>query len=100
MLGESRPMNRIRPLKRLLTSWDPDLGSLPNHSSSSVREEVIEWSVSSANFRFIGVFHTPFCEDGTSGRGGVGTRGRGVAIIGFVGTGGAYSRGVWSFNYN
>lgn len=82
-------MKRIRPLNRRLTSWDPDFGSLPNHSSSSVSEEVIEWSVSSANFRFSGVFQIPLWEEVSSERGGVGTLGRGVAIIGFIGAGGA-----------
>lgn len=54
MLESFNPMKRILPLN-LRRSEDPPFGSLPNHSSSSVREDVIEWSVNSANLRLRGV---------------------------------------------
>ena len=62
-------------------------GDEPNHSSSSVREEVIEWSVSSANLRFRGVFHVPGCNGGEDSSliGGVGIRGR--RLMGWILTG-------------
>jgi hypothetical protein len=59
-------MKRNRPLN-LRRSPELPFGSAPNHSSSSVKADVIEWSVNSSNFRFRGVFHMTFEEgDGVS----------------------------------
>jgi hypothetical protein len=88
--GESIPMKRILPLN-LRESFCPPRGSLPNHSSSSVREDVIEWSVNSPNLRFRGVFQKPLERDGDCvGIGGVGTRGRGIAMMGSGAIGAEY----------
>ena len=95
----SGPMNRIRPLNLRLSADPPPLGSLPNHSSSSVREDVIEWSVNSANLRLRGVFQSLSCEGGEE-IGGVGTRGRGATIGSVVGSGGGNNRAGVSLIYH
>jgi len=61
---------------------------VPNHSCSSEREVVIGWSVNSPNLRFSGVFQRSWFGWGSDDGGGVGTRGSGVAMGGFVGEGG------------
>ena len=87
-VSPSGPTKRIRPLKRQDVEWEE------NHSSSSVREDVMEWPVSSANLRFSGVFHVPGCSGGDDSYliGGVGTRGSGSKmgiLTGTVGGGNA-----------
>ena len=51
---------------------------------------MIEWSVSSANLRFSGVFHVPGCSGGDDSCliGGVGTRGSGSTMRVLTGGGG------------
>jgi len=85
-VSPSGPTKRIRPLKRR----DVERGEVPNHSSSSVREDVMEWPVSSANLRFSGVFHVPGCSGGDDSYliGGVGTRGSGSTMKVSTGVGG------------
>jgi hypothetical protein len=98
----SGPMKRMRPLKRRGSR-----GEVPNHSCSSVREEVIEWSVSSANLRFSGVFQVPGWRGGEEDVsclrviGGVGTRGSGSVRTSWLvdGEGGGNSRTAESFAY-
>ena len=95
----SGPINRIRPLNLRVSDDPPPFGSLPNHSSSSVREDVIEWSVNSANLRLRGVFQSPSWE-GDEVIGGVGTRGRGATTGSAVGSGGGYNRAGVSLIYH
>ena len=76
------PINRRRPLKRR-----GSLGCVSNHSWSTSSEVAIGWSVSSLNLRLKGVFQVVEFEFEAGG--GVGTRGRGVAVGGFVGEAGA-----------
>ena len=61
---------------------------------------VIGWSVNSPNLRFSGVFHRSWFGGGSDDGGGVGTRGRGVAMGAFVGEGGGKDCPEVSLTYN
>lgn len=88
----------MRPLN-LRGSPDRLRGSLPNHSSSSARDEEIAWSVNSENFRLNGVFHTLCSGDcDREGSVGVGRGGNGGTFWASHAVRGGYSRATWSFS--